>query len=300
MKAQIIKPSPGLSGVIDNYMLVDIDWQRLAAEGAAAMASVWRLIPYGKVSMLFVYGDAHQYSLDGAGEAMHTTRHAFLVGQLTKPIWLKFAGHTRLIKIQFKAGGLSQLLPMNLDEFTNVPSLDLEAVWGRAVNDLVAQLHEAGTDAQRIGLLNAFFERRLQPRKDVIDYVEYTLSQLHQTGGKLAIKGLEDKLGISSRQLERLFLAKVGLSAKQMGKIIRLNGAFAQLEAQPALSMTALSYELGYHDQAHFCHDFKAIAGVSPSKLLSQTGGELFVTHGQCFLKQKPPVPTVRRTQPAA
>lgn len=299
MKAQIIKPSPRLSGVIDNYMLVDIDWQRLAAEGAAAPASVWRLIPYGKVSMLFVYGDAHGYSLEGAGDAMRKTRQAFLVGQLTKPIWLKFAGHTRLIKIQFKPGGLSQLLPMNLDEFTNVPSLDLEAVWGRAAADLAEQLHEAGTDDQRVGLLNAFFERRLQPRKDVIDYVEYTMTQLQQTQGKVAIKGLEEKLGISTRQLERLFLAKVGLSAKQMGKIIRLNGAFSQLEARPALSMTALSYELGYHDQAHFCHDFKAIAGVSPSKLLSQSPGELFVTHGQCFLKQKPSG-AARENQPAA
>jgi|GEM_PF-1732395 len=300
MKAQILKPSPRLSGVIDNYMLVDIDWHQLAAEGTAAIASVWRLIPYGKVSMLFVHGDAHEYSLEGAGNAMHKTRQAFLVGQLTKPIWLKFAGHTRLIKIQFKAGGLSQLLPMNLDEFTNVPSLDLEAVWGRAVGDLVAQLHEAGTDAHRIGLLNAFFERRLQPRKDVIDYVEYTLTQLQQTQGKVSIKGLEEKLGISNRQLERLFLSKVGLSAKQMGKIIRLNGAFSQLEAQPALSMTSLSYELGYHDQAHFCHDFKAIAGVSPSKLLSQSSGELFVTHGQCFLKQKPSGAAARENQSAA
>ena len=289
IKAQIIKPSPGLSGVIDNYMLVDIDWQRLAAEGAA-MASVWRLIPYGKVSMLFVYGDPHEYSLDGPVDGMHKTRQAFLVGQLTKPIWLKFAGHTRLIKIQFKAGGLSQLLPLNLEEFTNVPCLDLEAVWGRAVNDLTEQLHEAGTDTDRIKLLNTFFERRLQPRKDVIDYVEYTLTQLLQSQGKVAIKGLEDRLGISNRQLERLFLSKVGLSAKQMGKIIRLNGAFSQLESQPALSMTSLAYELGYHDQAHFCHDFKAIAGVSPSKLLSQSNGELFVTHGQCFLKQKPSV----------
>ena len=161
-------------------------------------------------------------------------------------------------------------------------------------------MHEAGTDAQRVGLLNAFFERRLQPRKDVIDYVEYTLTQLQQTQGKVSIKGLEEKLGISTRQLERLFLAKVGLSAKQMGKIIRLNGAFSQLEAQPALSMTSLSYELGYHDQAHFCHDFKAIAGVSPSKLLSQSSGELFVTHGQCFLKQKPSGAAVRESQPVA
>jgi AraC-like DNA-binding protein len=295
MNTQIIKPNPRLSGIIDNYMLVDIDWQRIAAQGNTSLASVWRLIPYGKVSMLFVYGDTHEYSLEGATAGMQKTRQAFLVGQLTKPIWLKFSGHTRLIKIQFKPGALSQLLPMELDEFTNVPSLDLEAVWGRAAGQLVERIHEAGADHDRIALLDAFFDKRLQARNNLVDYVEYTLTQLQQAQGKVSIKGLEDKLGISTRQLERLFLSKVGLSPKQMSKIIRLNGAFSQLEAQPSLSMTSLSYELGYHDQAHFCHDFKAIAGVSPSKLFSQSSGELFVTHGQCFMKQKSAVSTARK-----
>lgn len=123
MKAELFKPGPALSKYIDNYMLVDIDWRNTAAP-----ANVWRLIPYGKVSMLFLYGDRHEYSLQGATESMQTTRQAFLVGQLTQPIWLKFSGRTRLIKIQFKSSGAQKFLPVNMEEFRNVPSLDLETV----------------------------------------------------------------------------------------------------------------------------------------------------------------------------
>lgn len=283
MKAELFQPSPSLSRYIDSYMLVDIDWRN-----TEAVSTIWRLIPYGKISMLFLYGEPHEYSLSGASASMQRTRQAFLVGQLTQPIWLKFSGHTRLIKIQFKSSGAQQFLPLHMEEFKDMPSLDLEAIWGGAINELLEQIQEATSDADRISRLNQFLEKRLLPQQDMVDYVDYTIHQMKACNGNLAIKGLEQKLGISTRQLERLFRARIGLSPKEMGKIIRLNAAFSSLESDPDISLTSLSYEAGYYDQSHFSRDFKSIAGVSPSKLFSQSTNELFVTHGQCFMKQKP------------
>jgi AraC-like DNA-binding protein len=264
-------------------MLVDIDWRN-----TTDVSKVWRLIPYGKASMLFLWGDKHEYSLDGTTSAMQLTRQAFIVGQLTQPIWLKFTGHTRLIKIQFKSSGMHKFLPVNMEEFRNVPSLDLEAVWGKAVHELLDQLHESLSDTERILRLNQFLEKRLLKQNDAIDYVDHTIKQMKASNGNLSIKGLEHELGISTRQLERLFRTKIGLSPKEMSKIIRLNSAFSSLETEPGMSLTALSYQVGYYDQAHFSREFKGLAGVSPNKLLTESSNELFVTHGQCFVKQKP------------
>jgi AraC-like DNA-binding protein len=261
-------------------MLVDIDWRQ-----TSALSKIWRLIPYGKISALFVYGDPHQYSLNGVEEGMAQTRQAFLVGQLTKPIWLKFSGHTRLIKIQFKSSGLQKLFPMNMEEFKNVPSLDLEAVWGKSINELLEQLHESCSDEQRIQRLNYYLEKRLLPQNSMVDYIDYTIGQMKKENGNISIKALEQQLGISTRQIERLFRAKLGLSPKEMSKIIRLNSAFSSLEKEPDMSLTSLAYQAGYYDQSHFTRDFKGIAGVSPTKLLSHNSNELFVTHGQCFVK---------------
>lgn len=283
MKAEIFKPSAALSKYIDNYMLVDIDWRN-----TTALANVWRLIPYGKVSMLFLYGDTHEYSLQGTTESMQHTRKAFLVGQLIQPIWLKFTGHTRLIKIQFKSSGAQRFLPVNMEEFRNVPSLDLEAVWGRAVNEFLEQLEETLSDIERIDKLNDFLEKRLLPQSHLIDYVDYTIQQMRTNNGNISIKGMEQKLGISTRQLERLFRAKIGLSPKEMGKLIRLNSAFSSLQMDPEISLTTLSYDAGYYDQSHFHRDFKSIVGVSPTKLFSKNTNELFVTHGECFVKKDP------------
>ncbi|MBC5991944.1 AraC family transcriptional regulator [Pontibacter cellulosilyticus] len=283
MKAELFKPSPSLNRYIDSYMLVDIDWRN-----TEAVSTIWRLIPYGKISMLFLYGEPHEYSLNGPTTVMQRTRQAFMVGQLTQPIWLKFSGHTRLIKIQFKSSGAQRFLPLHMEEFKDMPSLDLEAIWGGSVNELLEQIQETQSDEERIGRLNTFLEKRLLPQQDMVDYVDYTIQQMKAYNGNLAIKGLEQKLGISTRQLERLFRAKIGLSPKEMGKIIRLNSAFSSLESDPGISLTSLSYEAGYYDQSHFSRDFKSIAGVSPSKLFSESSKELFVTHGQCFMKQKP------------
>lgn len=279
MKADVYQPSFPLRKYIDNYMIVDIDWKAASQEYA-----VWRLIPFGQTSMLFLYGDPHQYSMEGPQADMLQTRQAFMVGQLTKPIWLKFSDYTRLVKVQFKPGGIHQLLPVNMQEFTNIPSVDLEAVWGRSVHLLLEQLFEAASDEQRICAMNKFFEARLLPPSDLVDYVDFSIQQLRNSKGNITVQQLEDQLGISSRHLERLFRTRVGLSPKELSKIMRLNFALGQLKKEENISLYSLSHATGYYDQAHFSRDFKSIAGVAPSRLLSESATELFVTNGKCFI----------------
>jgi AraC-like DNA-binding protein len=285
MKVQLHQPSTQLNNYIENYMMVDIDWKKLSS-----VSTIWRLIPFGQVSMLFLMGEPHGYSLSGASSPMQNTSQAFMVGQLTQPIWLKFSGHTRMIKIQFKPSGIQQMLPLNMEEFTNIPSIELEAIWGRSVNEILEQMHEAASDEELVTLLNSFFENKLLPQQTSASYINYTVHQLEKCNGNVNIQQLEKKLGISSRHLERLFKAKVGLTPKEISKIIRLNSAFSCLEKNPSMSLTSLAYESGYYDQAHFSKDFKKIAGISPAKLMSRNSSELFVTHGKCFVKNMPVV----------
>lgn len=281
MKTNLFKPSSSLTNYIDNYMLVDIDWSK-----TTELANVWRLIPYGKVAMFFLYGDTWEYNFQGATAPMRREGRAFLVGPLVQPIWLKFTGRSRLIKIQFRSSGAQRFLPVNMEEFRNMPSLDLEAVWGKAISELLEQLEESPTDIESISKLNNFLEKRLLPQQDHIDYVDYTIQQMKANNGNISIKGLEQKLGICTRQLQRHFLAKIGISPKEMSKLIRLNSAFCSLETDPGISLTNLSYEAGYYDQSHFYRDFKSISGVSPTSFFTKNSEELFVTHGANFVEQ--------------
>jgi AraC-like DNA-binding protein len=271
-------PCSALKNCIDHYMMVDIDWSK-----THQLASIWRLIPFGQLSVLFLYGDLHGYSTEGASSPMATTQGAFMVGQLTKPIWLSFSGHTRLVKVQLKPSGAQQLLPMDLSELTDNPCIDLENLWGNQSRYLTDQLYSASSDHQRITLLDNFFKSMLLPSNQQSAYIDYTLQQLHISNGNCRLMALEYKLGITGRQLERVFKSRVGLRPKDIGRFIRMNAAFDVLSAQPDMPLTTLAYQLGYYDPAHFSKDFSQLTGLLPSKLKVLSKDEFWVTHGQCF-----------------
>lgn len=69
--------------------------------------------------------------------------------------------------------------------------------------------------------------------------------------------------GYSPRHLSRLFREGAGMGYKSYLRVLRVNAAASRLQAGTA-SLTALAQDLGYFDQAHFIHDFKATCGVTP------------------------------------
>ena len=70
------------------------------------------------------------------------------------------------------------------------------------------------------------------------------------------------------KQLERKFHKQVGLSPKQLGKIIRIQAALKLLLSRQNESLTHIAYESEYFDQAHFIRDFKDFTGINPKDFL--------------------------------
>jgi len=195
---------------------------------------------------------------------------------------LRFSGHTRLVKVQLKPSAAQQLLPMNLSELTDQPCVQLESLWSNRSRFLTEQLYEAKSDLHRVSLLNSFFKQLLAPSHLQASYIDYTLQQLRSSNGNCRLTELEYKLGITGRQLERVFKSKVGLRPKDIGRFIRVNAALTAL-SRPDTSISRLAYQLGYFDPAHFSRDFRQLTGLSPSSLKLNRSEEILVTHGQCF-----------------
>lgn len=73
-------------------------------------------------------------------------------------------------------------------------------------------------------------------------------------------------LAISERQLERRFLARVGITPKRFASLRRFEQAVALARASESLTETALA--VGYYDQSHFIRDFRRFAGATPGEWL--------------------------------
>ncbi|WP_299568331.1 helix-turn-helix domain-containing protein [uncultured Pedobacter sp.] len=94
---------------------------------------------------------------------------------------------------------------------------------------------------------------------------------------------MEHQLGISGRQLERVFKKRVGLTPKDINKFIRINSALTTLKARPQTSLSELGYMLEYYDLPPFSKDFSQLTGFLPSKIGATLRNEVIVTHGKCF-----------------
>jgi AraC-like DNA-binding protein len=75
---------------------------------------------------------------------------------------------------------------------------------------------------------------------------------------------------MSTRSLQRLFAAYVGLSPKAVLARYRLQDAAAAIDAGEVDDLAGLAASLGWFDQAHFSRDFRGVVGSTPSAYLQR------------------------------
>ena len=80
---------------------------------------------------------------------------------------------------------------------------------------------------------------------------------------------LARELGLSVRQLQRLFADYVGASPKWVLRRARLHEAAARADEGAGIDWAQLAADLGYADQAHLTRDFTAAVGSPPGRYAS-------------------------------
>ncbi|WP_209401072.1 helix-turn-helix domain-containing protein [Pseudozobellia sp. WGM2] len=82
------------------------------------------------------------------------------------------------------------------------------------------------------------------------------------------VVNLADELdiGISQRQLRRLFKFYIGDTAKTFSNVVRFQNILRAKPSVQSLKMNKLFFDVGYYDQAHFIKEFKNHYGVTPSR----------------------------------
>ena len=127
---------------------------------------------------------------------------------------------------------------------------------------------EATNTSERIEIIENFFLDKLNEKTTINNIVKTTIDALLATNGSASIsKILKEDLS-KRRQLERNFKKQIGVSPKQLGKVIRLQNALKMLLNKKSENLTDIAYESEYFDQAHFIKDFKEFTGINPKEFL--------------------------------
>lgn len=76
-------------------------------------------------------------------------------------------------------------------------------------------------------------------------------------------------LGISPRQLRRLFTNHIGISPKHFSRVIRFQHVLNTYYDQENIDNSSY-FDSGYYDQAHFIKDFRKFYGITPTQALKR------------------------------
>ena len=180
------------------------------------------------------------------------TVSSFLVGMWDKPALTEHDGEAHGVQIDVPPAVAYALVGGRMDELTNrvvdVNELDV-------LN--VERLLETGGAAAADELALA-----MQRGPSVSREVDWVYTQL--TGHpSTRISTLADEIGWSRGHLVDRFRREVGLTPKRFARVVRFRSAVDRLAT--AGSLATVAAECGYADQSHLTHEFREMAGATPS-----------------------------------
>lgn len=226
-----------------------------------------RIVPDGCMEMIFHFGDLYQQFFEDG--TYITQPRCFVFGQITVPLEIAPTGVSGIIAARFQPDGFIPFSLFPVQQMTN-KAIALHQLFGEDAMALEQKVLTATTNEERIKIIAEFLLIRLQTAEVRDRITKSSIDALIQANGQLNVNELAEQLHINRRQLERKFSAAIGLSPKQLSKVIRLQATFKMLEQKQFISLTSLAYENGYYDQAHFIKDFREFTGVSPKEFYAE------------------------------
>jgi len=228
-----------------------------------------RVVPNGYVELIIHLTDLHCELLQGEGfgpSPVYT-----LIGLFTKPYDVHFKGFVDVFGIRFKPEGFYHIFGVPAAEIKE-EFADLEDLTGRKFREFCAILREQTTGTNRMAFSEQFLRENLHRNNVNLYYLNRAAELIRRHKGLITVDELAGQVFISTRQLEREFKQKLGVSPKQYIRIARLNEVNRLLENGEELDLTGISYESGFADQAHFIRDFKNFTGASPRVFVKKRG----------------------------
>lgn len=176
---------------------------------------------------------------------------------------------SRHFGVRFCPGTAGALIEPAAHELTD-GSARLEDV-SRAASryHLAERIAEAHTHAERARIVAAYLATgrgRLRARDARVLRV---IEQLRAARSEQPIAALAADVGVSERQLERLFHAHVGARPKLLARVLRMQRALTALETEPA-TQAAHAQATRFADEAHLVREFRALTGLTPRGLLAE------------------------------
>ena len=166
--------------------------------------------------------------------------------------------------VAFKPGGVVPFTRMPAHEACDV-DVPLEALWGCGrTATLRERLLESGSIEAKLDVLEAVLREMWRP-PGLHPAVAFALGAFDRAPLTTSIAAVTDTIGLSAKRFIERFRMEVGITPKVYCRIRRFQRAVTMATRGRQVEWTQVALDSGYFDQAHFIHDFRSFAGLTPT-----------------------------------
>ena len=237
-----IEPAADLAWCVDRYWIVE--WNRTDSTPGEG-----RVLPHPCVNVALEQGRLNAH------------------GVATEVFVRRLVGSGRVFGIKFRPGGFRPFADRRVSMLTDRVQPASALVPG--ASSLEAALRD-GTDDEQVAATQAFLRSRsIEPDPRAL-LVNAVTDALVGSPGVTRVSHVQTMFDVGERALQRTFAEYLGVTPRWVLRRARLHLAaerVIELATQgSARGWADVAVELGYVDQAHFIHDFKAVIGETPAR----------------------------------
>jgi AraC-like DNA-binding protein len=259
MFQQFYEPHPALKEFVNNIMIHEVKFE------AAKKAPTFSIPPLPENCLFFYVRDSVEAECVPT-KKRETLSSSIITGpQVNRQIIIP-GGHHLMVKVGFQPGGLYRFLGIPMNELLYNDAFDALDLLGNEMHEINERLWEAGSFSEMKMIVEGFLLKRAGKLKQILP-IDRVFPRIIKERGLLKIDQLASQACLSTRQFERVFQQRIGLSPKHFSRLVRFAQAWIIKEQQPGISWINIANECGYFDQMHLIRDFHEFAGVNPSSI---------------------------------
>ncbi len=113
------------------------------------------------------------------------------------------------------------------------------------------------------------------------DNIDMLYDDIMEMGAHKSIGDILKDYDLNPRTFRRNFLKRVGVSAKGLSRIVRVNYVWDLIKAQNRADIQNIIFNCHYYDQSHFIKDFKKVIGEPPKFFFTRDLSQVVVISGK-------------------
>jgi AraC-like DNA-binding protein len=284
LRSFVALPAPPLRQFIDHYEGEEFDGTDYPARYGPRLLR----FPIEFVELTICY-DGTSYLMENERRRLHAGSIIEGEHDIRTPFFVdNCPTSNKQVHIKFKPGGFFAIFGVRDGEMRN-SFFGTDEILGNQTKQLEDRMNDPLTIGERVEVLDRFFTKKLCARRNeaCIPITTAAVNLIVARKGALRISDLSKELFISRRTLQREFVNRIGLSPKEIARIVRFKSVLDRLLSAERVDWFELVQSYGYYDQSHLIEEFRNATTFSPEYFLRENGKSIVKFRGMLFLLRR-------------